>query len=349
MKVRLDYLDSIRGVAALLVVLSHVFETFLFNNSSGYPVLGNLYENIELGRLGVIVFFLTSGFVIPWSLKTNTAHTVKNFVIKRFFRLYPAYWLSIIVAVVVAMGPGVHVESIQQVLINFTMIHKFLGSESVIGAYWTLHLELVFYVLCAMLFLTGRLHNSNFLILLTVFFSLCALGAAMSLHFLGIRIPVMMPQGLAVMFFGALLRNYFIDKQPGVGKSLIILAVFYFSCMSIADYFYYADSWVKWFSTHTIAFCVFCLFITKIKLNNKLSVYLGRISYSLYLLHPMVIGLTFYLLGDFSYTGTGFYIVILCVVVASIVCADLSYRYIEKPAVDIGYKLTNKFKTRNVA
>jgi peptidoglycan/LPS O-acetylase OafA/YrhL len=152
MKTRLDYLDSIRGFAALLVVFHHVFETYMDSMGGSYSLLESFYNVIDIGRVGVIVFFITSGFVIPWSLKVGSSEVLKTFAIKRFFRLYPVYWFSIILTVIIGLGPGIQIISTEQVFINFTMIHKFLGVESILPPYWTLHLELVFYFICAFLF-----------------------------------------------------------------------------------------------------------------------------------------------------------------------------------------------------
>jgi len=282
MKARLDYLDSIRGVAALLVVFHHVFEWLIKRNEINYPTLVYISESVNLGRLGVIVFFITSGFVIPWSLKIDSPHALKEFAIKRFFRLYPAYWFSIVAAVMIGMGVGVHVVSLEQVLLNFTMIQKYLGVESVIESYWTLHLEIVFYVLCATLFSLGLLQKNNFLMMLMVFCCLGAVCFAALRYYYHVRIPIIMPFGLAIMFYGALLRNYFIEKKTELQKPIILLTVFYFICLFIADHFYYLDGWLKWFISHLAAFFVFFILITKVKLHNLVAVYLGRISYSLY-------------------------------------------------------------------
>lgn len=344
MKNRLDYLDSIRGLAALLVVVSHIFETYIKHNPANYSKLVTLFELVEPGRIGVIVFFLTSGFVIPWSLKLNAEHALKNFVIRRFFRLYPAYWFSIIVAVIVGIGVGVNIISVEQTLMNFTMIQKFLGVESVIGAYWTLHLELVFYVLCAVLFTLGLLHKNHYLIMLTILFCLCSVGVAALRYYSQIKVPIIMPLGLAIMFYGALLRNYFIEKQTELTKPLIFLTVFYFSALLIADHFYYVDGWLKWFLTHVMAFSTFFLLVTKVKLHQAIAVYLGRVSYSLYLLHAMVIGVAFEVFGDFAYSGVGFVVTLITIIGASILCADLSYRFIEKPGVELARKITSKYK-----
>ena len=339
---RLDYLDSIRGVAALMVVVHHTFEAFLIQNEAAYPMLSHLFESINLGRLGVIVFFITSGFVIPWSLKKEAPGALKNFAIKRFFRLYPAYWLSIIVAATIGLGFGVNVESLQQILLNFTMIHKFIGVESVIGAYWTLHIELMFYVACAILFYFGLLKNNKCLIAITICFCLLAVVAAAIRVNYQIRIPLATPLGLAAMFYGAVLRNYLIEKQVELKTPLIGLTVFYFISLFFAQNMYYQEGWLPWYLTQVFAFISFYLFVTKVKLHHPIFVYLGRVSYSLYLFNAVVIGIVFYFLGDFAFTNIGFITVIIMVIVGSIMFADVSYRLVEKPGVALSRKFTLK-------
>jgi len=262
--------------------------------------------------------------------------------------LYPAYWFSIISAVVIGLGVGVNIISVDQVLLNFTMVQKYLGVESVIGAYWTLHLELVFYVLCAFLFAFGVLQKNNYLILLMIFFCLSAVCVAVVRYYYNVKIPTIMPFGLAVMFYGALLRNYFIAKQTELRIPLIMLTVFYFICLFVASNFYYQEGWLKWFTSHLAAFAVFYILITKVKLHNALAVYLGRISYSLYLLHSMVIGVVFNIFGDFAYTEYGFYLVIISVLVCSVLFAEFSYRFIEKPGVRLAGRYTRLFNKRDV-
>ena len=59
-----------------------------------------LTKPINAGRLGVVLFFAISGFVIPFSIKLAHRYPVREFLLTRFFRLYPAYWLSIPLGVI---------------------------------------------------------------------------------------------------------------------------------------------------------------------------------------------------------------------------------------------------------
>ena len=82
---RLAFLDMLRGIAALSVVLAHIITTV--------APAANPIQVIDFGRFGVQVFFLCSGFIIPVSLQNS--QSLKRFWLRRFFRLYPLYWINI--------------------------------------------------------------------------------------------------------------------------------------------------------------------------------------------------------------------------------------------------------------
>src|SRR5258707_707541 len=84
---RLDFLDVARGAAAMLVVLEHGFQHCV----PGYMEFSR--ANIVIGQAGILVFFMISGFVIPLSLEVGMSNA--TFWRRRFFRLFPVYWLSI--------------------------------------------------------------------------------------------------------------------------------------------------------------------------------------------------------------------------------------------------------------
>jgi peptidoglycan/LPS O-acetylase OafA/YrhL len=226
------------------------------------------------------------------------------------------------------------------------MIHKFLGVESVLAPYWTLHLELLFYFICAFLFFLGILHNYKYLVLVVVLFCLMGLVAAAVLFYYEIKVPIVLPFSIAVMFYGALLRSYFLGGNTELRNVLILLALFYFICLLVTQKVYFQNGWLKWFITDVIAFCLFFLLITKMKLHNIIAVYLGRISYSLYLLHSLAIGIIFHFFNDIAFTGIGFLLVIICTITASILMAEFSYRFIETPGLILANKYIVKYRRK---
>jgi peptidoglycan/LPS O-acetylase OafA/YrhL len=331
MKNRLDYLDSIRGLAALCVVIGHFLDMYVKHNYSGiqFSYIEGVVEPFELGRVGVVIFFIISGFVVPYSFNDKEGKgVISKFAIKSAFRLYPAFWLSILIAIVIGAGIGINILSTEQVILNFTMLPKYLGVESVQGAYWTLHLLFVFYVLCCALFFLGKLNNNKVLTFMLVSFCLLAVAFAFLRYAYAIRIPIVMPLGLATMFLGALLRNHYSDNSISNKHVVIILGV-YFITMLLAQNLYYLSGWPRWFSAYAVAISVFLFFTYKVNFKHEFLSYIGRISYSMYLLHMLVLAFVFNTFSLFSYQLLGGIFSFVLTLILSVLLADISYRIFE--------------------
>ena len=155
---RIDYLDGLRGIAAIAVVLQHLAERILLADPASRPILQPAFLDLfNAGRFGVALFFLISGFVIPFSFKEP--RPLLRFAVSRFFRLYPAYWLSLALALLIFPPLTGESYSIQRIVANITMAQAAFGQRDVIGAYWTLFIELAFYGLCMGLFATRLLSD----------------------------------------------------------------------------------------------------------------------------------------------------------------------------------------------
>ena len=150
-KGRLEFLDTLRGIAALVVALQHTGEVL-------YPrVLAFSETWWRPGEFGVIVFFVCSGFIIPASMERRG--DLREFWIGRAFRLFPLY-LTVLVAALLLFGtPWVAGPANYHVVvdsaINATMLQVFTPRPIVIGASWTLGYEMVFYLLMTVLFMIG--------------------------------------------------------------------------------------------------------------------------------------------------------------------------------------------------
>ena len=157
--VRLAWLDALRGYAALVVVLFHLSPQVL-----GPDRHLAVMRWIDLGKYGVMLFFLISGYVIPMSLERHGS--LRRFWIGRLCRIYPAYLATIaLVAVLVALGllrwpASLRAETVTGVLAHATMMPDLLGLRGVVRVFWTLSYEMTFYLLVAGLF-AWRLHRHS--------------------------------------------------------------------------------------------------------------------------------------------------------------------------------------------
>lgn len=128
---KVAYLNVIRGLAICMVIASH------FNTA---PVPHSAAISLALGNGGVILFFFLSGFLMDQTLARDSRFG--PFAIHRMFRILPMYWASIVVVFVMTAG-----WSLGDVLANATFTAPALHVERMLGVYWTLYIEVLFYCL----------------------------------------------------------------------------------------------------------------------------------------------------------------------------------------------------------
>ncbi len=154
---RLQFLDAVRGIAAFTVAVQHCIEAV----SPGY--LRWSHEVFRPGEWGVVLFFISSGFIIPVSIERY--RSVGRFWIGRFFRLYPLYWAIVIGAWILFaldrfdLPEAYRLHWVRATGANLTMAQEFIGQPHVLGQAWTLSYELVFYGLVSLLFLVKLDHR----------------------------------------------------------------------------------------------------------------------------------------------------------------------------------------------
>ncbi|HEU5471651.1 MAG TPA: acyltransferase, partial [Actinophytocola sp.] len=145
---RLEVLDGLRLVAAMSVLAYHYTAIAHVWHRSAAEVFPS--QPFAHGWLGVHLFFLISGFVICMSGWDRGAG---SFLLSRAVRLYPAYWLSVVVvAAGLAVFPGLPWRpTTGDVLVNLTMFHDAAGVPGLADVYWSLWAEVRFYLLFALL------------------------------------------------------------------------------------------------------------------------------------------------------------------------------------------------------
>lgn len=147
---RVREIDLLRFIAAAWVTLFH----YVFRGPRGEAARSELhYPWLEhfaaYGYLGMELFFMISGFVIPMSARHGS---LRRFAVSRILRLYPAFWIccTITFVAILAFNQPQKTATAWQYLVNLTMLSGFVGVASIEGAYWSLFLELRFYLLIAL-------------------------------------------------------------------------------------------------------------------------------------------------------------------------------------------------------
>ena len=154
---RVNEVDLLRFVAAMAVAVFHyAFRGYAADSMTvmPYPLLAPV---AKYGYLGVELFFMISGFVI---LMTAADGNLRNFVVSRVARLYPAYWVCCTITFLATLSIGAprYTATLAQYLANLTMISPYLGQPAMDGVYWSLLVEIRFYALVAIVLLLKKIH-----------------------------------------------------------------------------------------------------------------------------------------------------------------------------------------------
>lgn len=343
---RLLYIDALRGISATLVLILHYHLAYISVIQDTSSFLNCLIFGIfDFGKIGVVIFFAISGFVIPFSLKNNKS-AIKNFMITRFFRLYPIYWLSLLLACMIFTEENF---DLYRIMANITMFQKFLGGKDILSVYWTLQIELVFYFLVIILFRFQRLSEPSFIKKIIYFLLGISIIGSIIRNIFFLKVPIALFLGLTVMFLGYLCRIYFFVKDENLLKILKEITTVFFICLIPITYFSYSikmgydEIWYRYFMSYLLAVIVFYVGINTFRIENKLLAFIGKISYSIYLMHPIVLKFLLPKFIKYKYClpfgelGIG----VILIVITYLVSVG-TYYIIEKPSIDFGKKVLNK-------
>jgi peptidoglycan/LPS O-acetylase OafA/YrhL len=340
---RLEFLDALRGIAVGLVLVQHVGELL-------FPAVARLSTHgVQLGQLGVTVFFLCSGFIIPASLERAPAGTGRRaaftgFWRSRLFRLFPMYWLSLAAAGLLVLAgrydPPTPMAAWDWVA-NGAMVQMVTGRPHALSLYWTLAFEMVFYVAVSALFLLGLHRRSVSLSLLAS--AGCVVAALTAPLVLGLPAPTGL-FCLATMFTGTVFHRW---HSGGVRLGALVACVA--ATLVAGATLVHADSVhtgaaagpgpVPMFMAWVCAYAVFCgAMALRTRTFPRSLRRLGTISYSVYLVQALV------LLAVPQSPHPALTAVVW--VGLTLVLSQLTHRYVELRAIALGRRLARRPASR---
>jgi peptidoglycan/LPS O-acetylase OafA/YrhL len=278
---RLYELDALRGIAALAVCLFH-------------------FNFLKYGVTGVDLFFMISGFVIFMSI-TN-AKSLKEFWIARVARLYPVYWLSMLIASLVCTACILALPPLKfsYVISNLLMLQPLFKVDYFVGVSWTLYIEMLFYLFVSALWLTKQFKNIELVILICLILSgithtsfLFLQNTSSSYNRIFIFFRGLFPLISHFHLFAAGMIFYQVHSK-GINFNRVALLAFAFVMAALTHsvggrVFYFLNVY-QHLACILVFYLAFSLIISgKGKfLSLKFMVLLGDISYPLYLVHGTI-------------------------------------------------------------
>jgi peptidoglycan/LPS O-acetylase OafA/YrhL len=383
---RVSELDSVRGLAAFVVVLHHAWEMILPDQNlfplSGYPVadapkLGEVAYWISVtplrllfaGHPAVGLFFVLSGFALTKSLQHSRHSGYFPFVVRRFFRIYPPFALVIVVAA--GLSWLLHPQAIpgrdwlnhywrtpvtpNLVFGHLAMIETSGYYNSLDSSMWTLvhelRISLLFPFVAALAFVYPRR------VLVGAILGFAVLSVTHLTSAMGALIHPGLPREIFlswiqtfryVMFFvfGILVATRFetfdraLTRHPASEKWLWVAA---FALLAVP----YTKGYIEiCYAVGAFILLILCIHspVARRILRHPTLQWLGKISYSLYLAHLVVLIAAFYSLHDILPTG----VILVLYVVVSLLVADVLNRTVELPSSELGKRMAERASQRTI-
>lgn len=323
---QVNIIDSLRSFAAISVCLFHFVCTI---TGLEYPVA--MTDVFAYGQNGVLVFFVISGFIIPWSMyyKHYRPGSMLRFMAKRLIRLEPPYLASILLILAIAFIKSrfhLGVDSAEEItatrvglhfgyLINFFPEYKWLNN-----VYWTLAIEFQYYLLMSVMYLLF-VHKSLWLRVLA--YALCFAMA----WFVPDPTLSHFPAYAPLFLFGIAVFQYKSNLVGMLECGAVILACFVYNYAAISTVF----------ACFGLATALVILFFSE----HKIPVidWMGKMSYSIYLIHPVVGAAVINILSRYAHTGGMKLVVLLAGLIVTFVSSYIMYLLIEKPSKKLSSKI----------
>ncbi len=338
-------LNGVRAIAAIAVVISHI--TIALNDFGLNPhIFGSFNDGTPkgfmLGGYGVSVFFVLSGFLITYLLlceKDINSISIKKFYVRRILRIWPLYYLYLFISISVILLYGLDFN------IKTLMLYLFYAANipfileiglPFIGHYWSLGVEEQFY-----LFWPWFIKKTNSLLLPILIITIGLVGIKLMLHvfypnsLLESIIHVTRFHCMMIGALGAILLkkdNEFFLKlvdnkltQSFCWGIIILVAINKFHFISVID-------------NEIISVVGLFLIIGQIRkrnriinLENNLFDFLGKISYGIYVIHPLFIFFFSKFLSEIAVNVYWrYFIVYFSILSTTIFISYISFQYFEK-------------------
>jgi len=328
---RISGLEVLRGYAAFAVLLFHIEALYL-------PLpAGALKSTIEIFSAAVPLFFALSAYSLlyGYSSRIFDQQSLLRFYVRRVFRIFPLFYLMLALWQTVRHFDGVW-TSRAEILLNMLFLYPLLPGkhDSLVSAGWSLGNEWMFYLIFPIFALLARSSVASAAAFgVCILLSLAVFAIATDMYGANYSYLSVLNH---TMFFQAGVLAYSFAVRADLGKlqkksgwliagsiGVIVLNRYTLSLNFLILFAFVCGLWVVCAHSGLPGW-----------IDNAMSRYLGRISYSLYLVHMWVLTLVART-GVFEY---GYFTGLLGIAIVLLV-ASFTYRYIETPGRSLGERL----------
>jgi peptidoglycan/LPS O-acetylase OafA/YrhL len=345
---RYSALDGIRGIAALIIAFIWHYQHF---SPEIYPFSKILYWPYHFGWAMVDLFFILSGFIFFNIYREKISDgklSIKEFAVLRFSRLYPLHWLALIIIFVTQIFRkllnfpsflSTYRQDMGFFLLNIPMLQNgWLTTKfSYNGPSWSVSIEIMMYLLFFAVFYHSRFTKKYVVYcLLLVYLGLIITRSGQDTAFFNGQVS----RGLMGFFIGCITGeiNNFCNKNKKYGLIFTVLCSIAVVFLIVFPVIYGYRILKNWLLVYTFTFFpAFVFLVIKIKILSwffsiNLLVYLGKLSYSIYLLHYpvqlIIKTLDEYFGLNINYSSKIFFLVFIG---STITVSHFTHYYFEKP------------------
>lgn len=334
------FITGLRAYSALGVFLVHVV--------AGTGALDNLpflKQVCEFGRFGVISFFVISAFTICMSVDNAKEFSFKQYILRRFLRIAPMYYVVLLICFCFTDGISNQFEvkmDFYNLFMHLTFLNLFDArhANNILAVEATVPIEFAYYLVIPFAFQYFKGEKSQWLMypLLVFTFLISVYSLKLFMNFYNPIAPNISNHWSVEKYlftFTIGVFTYIIWKvklQIFPTKSFILLAHFFLLAYIIRQDFEKTEMIFSIWVVLLIFICASKSWLSQFLFENKIIDYIGKISYSIYLIHvPIIILLREYI------QNTG--LVGLVAITITLFLSSLSYKFIEKPFIKLSKKL----------
>jgi peptidoglycan/LPS O-acetylase OafA/YrhL len=353
---KLDHIDSLRGVAIIMVIMLHVAQT--------QPYFASVInKSFIYGKFGVQLFFFLSAYTLCMSMKQRAEKdAIIKFYIRRFFRIAPLYYLGIIIYYLVSFIaiPGREKPFFPHeyytpfnILANVFFLHGFVPSanNTIVPGGWSIGAEMLFYLAFPIFF---NIYNQTKKLIYLPIAALVIANLFILVMYTKVRSQVFddtfyyyniftqLPVFAVGMYF------YFMEKRFRKTTSLVNLSCFAALLLT---------SFVMFLKVHNnknialtiaaISFCFLFRWFADHKFHLKLLNKIGQLSFSMYVFHFLIALPVSFMVTDHLKAYVNPYILLVgCIFMTislSMLISSFSEKVIEKPGIKLGKKLISLY------